>query len=238
MKHGEARFLSCMYVLSLTLLAVFAFRGLHQTAATSAEVGNYHLIILDAGHGGADGGATAPDGTRESDLNLAITQRLDGILGLLGEEVILVRNSDTDLADADARSISQKKVSDIRNRVALVNSHPQGMLLSIHCNSFPEEKYYGAQFFYGDTGNAEILAHQLQTNIQQIDPDNRRECKSVPREVYLFRHIQNPGILVECGFLTNSRDLGILKSEAYQKKLAVTLAVTTVNYLEASDSQV
>lgn len=237
MKHGEARFLSCMYVLSLTLLAVFAIHGLRQTAAVSGVEMPHKTVILDAGHGGMDGGAVAADGTKESQLNLAITLKTEAVLGLLGEDTILIRDTDTELSDAEAQSISQKKVSDIRNRVSLVNSHPEALLLSIHCNTFSEGKYHGAQVFYGN--GAKNLAEMLQDKLRaHVDSENLRECKAVSPEVYLFRHIEVPGVLVECGFLSNSEELAQLKSEDYQKRLAVTIGVTVANYLAEDDSGV
>lgn len=239
MKHGEARFLSCMYVLSLVLLAAFAFRGMQESAAVSSVERECRLVILDAGHGGSDGGASGSDGTRESDLNLAITLKTDALLGLLGEETLLVRNMDTDLSADSAQSISQKKVSDIRNRVTLVNSHPEALLVSIHCNTYSEEKYHGAQVFYSSAGEGKTLAQSLQSNLRHaLDPDNMRECKAVSQDIYLFRHIEVPGILVECGFLSNPQELENLKNENYQKQLAVAIAVSVTNHLSEELSDV
>ncbi len=239
MKHGEARFLSCMYVLSLTLLMAFAVNGLRAASTVSTVEEISHLVILDAGHGGVDGGASGGDGTKESDLNLAITLKTDAVLGLLGENTLLIRDMDTDLSDATAQSISQKKVSDIRNRVSLVNSHPEALLLSIHCNTYSESKYHGAQVFYGTVGDAKLLAQRIQENIQlNLDSTNGRACKQISPDVYLMGHIQVPGVLVECGFLTNPDELQNLKSEDYQKKIAVTIAVTVANHLSEDSSGV
>lgn len=239
MKHGEARFLSCMYVLSLTLLMLFAVRGLRQSAAVSAEAAPMPLVILDAGHGGTDGGSSAADGTLESNINLQIALRTDAVFGLLGQETLLVRTIDTDLADDTARTIAQKKVTDIRNRVNLVNSHPEALLLSIHQNAFAQEKYYGAQVFYGAVGESKALAETLQQNLCQcVDPSNHRKAKSIPPEVYLMNHIEVPGVLVECGFLSNSAEAEKLKTAEYQNQLAVTIAVTAFNHLSGVDSGV
>lgn len=239
MKHGEVRFLSCMYVLSLTLLAVFALRGLMGTATVSGEVAPASLIILDAGHGGTDGGSSSSNGTRECDINLAVTLKTDAVLGLLGERTLLVRSMDTDLAAENARTIAQKKVSDIRNRVALVNAHPEAILVSIHQNSYPEEKYYGAQVFYGTVGESKQLAEQLQENLRStLDPSNNRKAKAISADIYLMNHINVPGILVECGFLTNPAEEAKLRTEAYQKQLAVVIAATAANHLSEADSGV
>ena len=217
MKQG--RFLSCMYMLSLTLLTAFALHGLRAQAAVAGEAAIPRIIVLDAGHGGADGGASGPDGTRECDLNLAITLKTDAVLGLLGEKTLLLRSTDTDLSSSDAKSISQKKVSDIRRRVELTNSQPGAILVSIHCNTYSQEKYHGAQVFY--TGGAKEFGETMQLALKNgVDPTNARMAKAVSPDVYLMNHIKVPGILVECGFLTN---------QEYQTRLAVTIAVTAAN---------
>lgn len=239
MKHGEARFLSCMYVLSLSLLLLFAVHGLRDTRTVSTTESVRPIIILDPGHGGMDGGATGADGTLESELNLSISLKIDAVLGLLGENTLMTRDSDRDLSDEDAVSISQKKVSDIRNRVALVNSHPESILLSIHCNSFEESKYHGAQAFYNGLGDSQNLATEIQTQINQnVDSSNHRESKKIQPDVYLMAHIDVPGVLVECGFLTNPGELLRLNTEDYQKQLAVAIAVTVTNHLSIDTTNV
>lgn len=226
MKQG--RFLSCMYMLSLTLLTAFALHGLRAQAAVAGEAAIPRIIVLDAGHGGADGGASGPDGTRECDLNLAITLKTDAVLGLLGEKTLLLRSTDTDLSSSDAKSISQKKVSDIRRRVELTNSQPGAILVSIHCNTYSQEKYHGAQVFY--TGGAKEFGETMQLALKNgVDPTNARMAKAVSPDVYLMNHIKVPGILVECGFLTNQEELTNLKDPDYQTRLAVTIAVTAAN---------
>lgn len=239
MKHGEARFLSCMYVLSLTLLMLFAARGLRQSAAVSAEAVTTPLVILDAGHGGPDGGSSAADGTLESNINLQITMKVDAVLGLLGQETLLVRTTDTDLSDETATTIAQKKVTDIRNRVKLINSHPEALLVSIHQNAFAQEKYYGAQVFFGSVGESKSLAEALQQNLNQyVDPTNHRKARPVETDVYLMKHIEVPGVLVECGFLSNPDEAEKLKTDGYQNQLAVAIAVTALNHLSGGHAGV
>lgn len=230
MKHGEARFLSCMYVLSLTLLVLFAARGVRQAAVVSAQTPKMPLVILDAGHGGTDGGSSTADGVKESTINLEVTLKTDAVLGLLGADTLLVRDMDTDLSDSSARSISQKKVTDIRNRVALVNSHPDSILVSIHQNTYSEEKYSGAQVFF--SGEGKTLAESLQKNLAQaLDPENQRQAKTISPDVYLMNHVKVPAVLVECGFLSNREEAAKLQSADYQRTLAVTIGVTIVNHL-------
>ncbi len=231
MKHGEKRFLSLMYVLSLSLLTAFAIHGLFSAQTVSAEGVPGHTIILDAGHGGADGGASGADGTRESDLNLSVTLKTDAVLCLMGEETLLTRSDDGDLSDITAETIAQKKVTDIRNRVALVNDHSGGILLSIHMNSFPQSKFYGPQVFFGAVGESKTLGEAIQKNLLLLVPENQRKTKPISSEVYLMNHITVPAVLVECGFLTNGEELERLKTEDYQKQLAVILAVSAANHL-------
>jgi N-acetylmuramoyl-L-alanine amidase len=203
------------------------------------ESASPRVIILDAGHGGPDGGSSAADGTRESDLNLEIVLRLEDLLSLLGQPTLLVRETDTDLSDASAATIAQKKVSDIRNRVSLANATEDGLLVSIHQNTYSEEKYSGAQVFYSPTGDSQALAEALQSSLQaNVDPENRRKAKEISQNVYLMRHITIPGVLVECGFLSNPQEAAKLKTDDYQKQLAVALGVSLVNYLSAENTDV
>ncbi len=226
MKQG--RFLSCMYMLSLTLLTAFALHGLRAQAVVAGEAAIPRIIVLDAGHGGADGGASGADGTRECDLNLSITLKTDAVLGLLGENTMLLRSTDTDLSSSAAKSISQKKVSDIRRRVELVNAQPGAILISIHCNTYSQEKYHGAQVFY--TGGTKEFGETMQLALKTaVDPGNARMAKVISPDVYLMNHIEVPGILIECGFLTNQEELSSLKDPGYQSRLAVTIAVTAAN---------
>ena len=217
-----------MYMLSL--LTAFALHGLRAQATAAGEAAIPRIIVLDAGHGGADGGASGPDGTRECDLNLAITLKTDAVLGLLGENTMLLRSTDTDLSSSDAKSISQKKVSDIRRRVELVNAQPGAILISIHCNTYSQEKYHGAQVFYTPAGTAKEFGETMQLALKTaVDPGNARMAKVISPDVYLMNHIDAPGILIECGFLTNQEELSNLKVPGYQSRLAVTIAVTAAN---------
>lgn len=231
MKYGEKRFLSLMYVLSLSLLTAFAIHGLFSTQTVSAQGIQRYPIILDAGHGGVDGGASGWDGTLESDLNLAVVRRIDALLALLGEQTVLTRTDEGDLSDPNAQTIAQRKVSDIRNRVALVNDHSGSILISVHMNAFTGSEYYGPQVFYGGVGESKGLGELIQENLLTLVPENQRKAKPISSDVYLMNHISVPAVLIECGFLTNREELERLKNEDYQKQLAVILAVSAVNHL-------
>lgn len=190
-------------------------------------------IVIDPGHGGEDGGATGVAGTRESDLNLAVSLRLQALLRLFGHEPVMVRTTDTAVYSAGAGTISEKKVSDIHNRVRLVNDTPGALLVSIHQNFFTQGKYSGAQVFYADDAYSRELAQQMQAQLRaSLDPGNRREAKGAAGTVYLMNHIQTPGILVECGFLSNAAEEARLNTPAYQTRLAMTMAAVLLQNLE------
>lgn len=156
--------------------------------------------VIDAGHGGEDGGAVAADGSKESDMNLAIAQRLD--------------------------ALREKKRSDLENRVGLVNSTQGAILVSIHQNSLPSSKQtHGAQVFYGKKeGSAEVAnAVQLALN-QTVNAGNEKTEKAIDASIFLMKNVTAPAILIECGFLSNENETALLKSGEYQQRLAVVIA--------------
>ena len=183
-------------------------------------------LILDAGHGGEDGGAVSPMGAKESTINLDIVLRLDQMLGLLGEGSLMLREEDISLHDPQSRTLREKKVSDLKNRAEAVNANPDATLVSIHQNSYPETKYRGTQVFYSPTEGSQQLAQKLQTGVRTaLQPDNTRQEKQIPDTVYLMNHISNRAVLVECGFLTNPEEEQLLQQPDYQRKFALVLAV-------------
>lgn len=188
-------------------------------------------VVLDAGHGGSDGGAVSCTGARECEINLAITQRLDDLLHLLGCQTLQLRQGDTDLASADAASISEKKVTDLKNRVARINQQADGVLVSIHQNQFSQSQYRGAQVFYAPNTESQAFAALMQQNLRAgLDPANKRECKP-GSGIFLLEKIECPGILVECGFLSNPGEEALLRSKDYQKRLAAVLAGSITAFL-------
>ena len=191
----------------------------------SAINGQSTQLILDAGHGGEDGGAVSVTGVPESQINLAIVKKMDAILGFYGECPILTRNSDRSLHDEGAVTLREKKVSDLKRRTEIVNETEQGVLISIHQNSFQSPKYQGTQVFYGNMDGSQELALHIQDAIRRtIQPDNSREVKKIAENVYLMNHIDRPAVLVECGFLTNPEEEKQLRDADYQKQLAAVLS--------------
>lgn len=182
-------------------------------------------LILDAGHGGEDGGAVSLTGVAESTINLAIVQRLDALLGFCGVAPVLLRSEDISLHDPSAATLREKKVSDLHNRVAAIQGTEGALLVSIHQNSFPNPAYHGSQVFFREEGESKALADLVQESLRQgLDPGNKRSAAKIPNTVYLMDHITCPAILVECGFLTNPGEEAKLRDGGYQTQIALCVA--------------
>ena len=222
-----------VYGLTAAMILSIIWGGERAVQAFSEERGVQWCIVLDAGHGGEDGGATSCTGVLESGINLEITLRLRDLLHLLGRETRMIRTSDISVYTKGG-SIAQKKMSDLKERVRIVNTTPNAMLLSIHQNNFSDSRYSGAQVFYADTQGSERLAKALQCAlISSLNKGSNRKCKQSDG-VYLMEHISCPGILVECGFLSNPAEEARLRSPDYQRKLCCVIATTVSSFLSGT----
>lgn len=193
------------------------------------------IVVIDAGHGGEDGGAVSVSGAIESQINLAIALRLDQILGLYGVNTVLLRDSDISLHDPDAQTLRQKKVSDLHNRVAAIEALENPVLISIHQNTYTSSQYHGAQVFYANGELSLPFAQITQSTLKQaLDPNNERQPTAIPESVYLMNHISCRAILVECGFLSNPQEDALLQSPEYQTKLAAALAGAYLSYQQTN----
>ena len=195
--------------------------------AENLPIERKHCYVIDPGHGGVDGGATSCTGKLESEINLEIALRLNDLMHFLGCETKMIRTADVSVY-TKGETIAQKKVSDLKERVRLINETKGGILLSIHQNHFGDSRYSGAQVFYASTEGSEALAKQLQRNlVSTLNPlSNRQEKKS--KSVYLMEHITCPGVLIECGFLSNPEEEAKLTSPDYQKAMCCVIAATVV----------
>lgn len=226
-RFGFLYFLAVALCCALALLAGDAVTALAEGEVLPRQA----TIVIDPGHGGEDGGAVSCTGVQESELNLAVSLRLDALLHFLGYPTVLVRDSDTAIYGPGARTIAEKKVSDLKNRVALVNGVPEALLLSIHQNQFPDGKYAGAQVFYAATPGSRELAEAMQGDfVAVLNPGSRRRCKEA-KNVYLMQHIRCTAVLVECGFLSNPGEEAKLRDPAYQQQVACVIAAAAARYL-------
>lgn len=222
-----------LWVLALATAGYLVFWPGEIVPAAGPADGGRPVLVLDAGHGGEDGGAVSITGVSESQINLAIAEKLDLLLGLWGRSPVVLRQEDVSLHDPSADTLREKKASDLKNRVSMVEGTENGVLLSIHQNMFTDAKYHGAQVFYAPTdGSQEFAVHTQEVLRQVVDPANERQAKPIPDTVYLMNHITRPAILVECGFLSNPEEEGRLRSEGYQRQLAAALAGAWLQYEE------
>lgn len=187
-------------------------------------------IIIDAGHGGIDGGATSCSGVMESQLNLEISLRLNDLLHFLGYDTRMIRTTDTSIY-TDGKTIASQKISDLKERVRIVNETHNAILVSIHQNTFSDSRYSGAQVFYGKQKMSKNLAEATQALlVKSINPGSKRQCK--PSDgIYLMQNIEKPGILIECGFLSNAKEDAMLQTSAYQNKIVCVIASALSCYI-------
>ena len=197
-------------------------------------------IVLDAGHGGEDGGAVAVDGTNEKDVNLQISEAVARYFDWLGIPYVAVRDADTLIGDNSLPTVRERKVSDIHTRMALVNDTPRAILLSIHQNFFTSEKYWGTQVFYAkNVPSSAVLAEMIQGKIaSRLQPENTRSIKPTEGTVYLLDKAEKTSVMVECGFLSNAQERERLKDESYQSQLAYLISESVCEFINetAGDS--
>lgn len=216
----------CMFVLGCVHWINKSVTAMSEKAPVSCP----YSIVIDAGHGMPDGGAISCTGKPESEYNLEIARRLQDLIHLLGQETVMVRNTENSVYTGGT-TIAQKKRSDLKERVEIVSNAKNPVLISIHQNSFPEEQYKGAVVLYADTSGSQEFGETVQILFNLNLKSSKREAK--PAEgIYLMEHIACPGILIECGFLSNPAEEAALQSSEYQKLLACVISSATLKFLE------
>ena len=219
-----------MYLIMVIVFSVIAVTGSRAvtTIAENIPVERSITFVIDAGHGGEDGGASSCTGVLESQLNLQIARRLDDLLHFLGYQTVMIRRSDISVY-TEGKTIAEKKISDLKERVRIVNETAGAFLISIHQNIFADSRYSGAQVFYNQEGDAENIAHLLQqAMVTSLNPGSNRQCKPADG-IYLMQHSKRPGILVECGFLSNPEEERKLREGEYQKHICCVIVSTIAN---------
>ncbi|NEW09628.1 N-acetylmuramoyl-L-alanine amidase CwlD [Paenibacillus sp. SYP-B3998] len=188
-------------------------------------------IVLDAGHGGPDGGASSKEGVTEKEINLAITLQLRDYLQQAGALVVMTRETDKDLANSGTKGYSKRKTEDLHNRADLTNEKNADLFLSVHLNSIPSQKWRGAQtFYYANNPNnsnlASLIQYELKRNLENTD----RVAKPADKTVYLLKTLKMPSALVEVGFLSNPEEARLLANDKYQKKVAASIYQGILRY--------
>ena len=205
-------------ILAISLKSGFLNKNLQ---AVNSNIKNQKTVILDAGHGTPDEGASSKTGVTEATINLSITLKTKEFLEQNGYKVILTRKNNNGIYDSNCTTIREKKNSDLRNRVKIANQSDADIFVSIHLNKIPEEKYWGWQTFYKNKNEeGKKLAESIQNNLNKVI---QKENKRVPLKldnIYIIRNIKIPTTIVECGFLSNNEEAKLLETAEYQEKLA------------------
>lgn len=224
----------------VAFIAIFGITALavERTVKVNASAVKNPVIIIDAGHGGEDGGTQSDDGVLEKDINLSIAKKLEKILTRYGFETVMIRNSDKMIYDEGTESIRNKKSSDLHNRMSVMQQYPGSVFLSIHQNHFSESKYNGAQVFYCETqSDSKILAQSIQDSIvENLQNSNNRQIKPCTSSVYLIYNAVTTAVMVECGFMSNKQEAEKLSDNTYQYEMALAIARGLVNYLQQKGS--
>ena len=214
------RKINLLFFALILAIAFMSYSVFTASLPTTAPIAT-NTIVIDAGHGGMDGGAVGTKGTLEKDINLKVATFLKEIAESDGKTVIMTRTDDSSLHTTDSNKIRNQKRSDLENRKKTLNESGAMAFLSIHMNKFEQSKYKGAQVFYAKNDKSKILGEKVQAKlISGLNDGNTRVAKTVPNEVYMLKGTTAPAIVVECGFLSNAEEEALLCQTEYQKKLA------------------
>lgn len=194
------------------------------------------VIVIDAGHGGFDGGSTACDGTLEKDLNLWMADDLSAVCRIFGYTVVQTRVDDTTLEEDPSASIHDRKISDMKKRLEMMTlNHPEAYI-SIHMNHFSSPSVHGTQMFYSPGyEQAKTIAFAIKKRLTEINPANDRAVKAGGADTYLLKNASCPAVLAECGFISNREDLEHIQDDQYRKKLALGIFIGLLDGFSEND---
>lgn len=229
MKQNKKQGFLAAAVFMLTAMGILFHISPIQPVTAPAAASDSVTVVIDAGHGGIDPGKIGINGTPEKDLNLSIARKVKAYLTAEDITVVMTRDTEDGLYDANA---TNKKVQDMKRRIALIEETAPALTVSIHQNSYPEEYVHGAQvFYYSDSREGQLLAEKIQTRlISGVDPENKRQIKE-NSSYYLLKKTKTPIVIVECGFLSNRAEAQKLCSEEYQEEIAWEICTGILQYL-------
>ncbi len=222
----------------LTILCIGTAKSNKSQAKDGAETKiippQYPLVIIDAGHGGEDGGAIGINGELEKSINLSVALKLEQMLNSVGVTTLLTRSDDTLLYDKNSDYQGRKKALDMQARLNIANQYTDAVFISIHMNSFSQAQYSGLQVYYSENNPfSHSLAQTVQQKVKQtLQPNNNRNIKPSNGNIYLLEKIFLPCVLIECGFISNPQECEALCDEDYQNRLAISLCDGILNYFK------
>lgn len=245
MKKNKAKAFTLDFIIFGLLLAVvsalFVFVTLcvygsdeDQTKSASAEAQEKFSVIIDAGHGGEDGGAVSASGAVEKEINLEISKMLADMLRSCGVDVIMTRTEDILLYDRSVNYKGHKKSLDLRARLEVAKKNPNALFVSIHMNAFPSVKYSGLQVYHSPNGSrSRLLAETIQSTVKEmLQPENERKVKKAGKSIYLLDRAPGTAVLVECGFLSNAAECARFETTEYRREMAFALFSSICLYSE------
>lgn len=223
-----------LFIIMFILISTFTYSiniKKENTISTSSLPVSNKVVILDAGHGKPDEGASSNLGTTEESINLKITKKVQNLLEQSGSTVILTRSDENGIYNQDENSLRNKKVSDIKNRVKIGNESSADIFVSIHLNKIEQSQYYGWQtFFKQNNEQSKKLAQNIQQSLNEsIQKENKRESLKISGK-YIIDHVEIPISIVECGFLSNPEEEKLLQQDEYQSRLAWGIYTGIMNY--------
>lgn len=231
-------FVSLAVVFIPTFVMVFLINSFSSSKLVQSTTnGTYRTVIIDAGHGGEDGGAVGVGGVVEKDINLPIAMKTAESLKKSGYDVILTRDGDYAVYSEEAKTLREKKVSDIHNRFAIIEDSGDCLFVSIHMNHYDSPYVCGAQTFYsGNNPESKKLAESVQSAVKTlVQPENERVVKKATSSIYLLYYAEVPAIMVECGFISNENEAAKLKTSAYQDQIASAICEGINHYCKGTE---
>lgn len=238
MKHMVRPFLffAALAGVCLAFAAPLLQTGSKTASGTSAETAI--TVVLDAGHGGEDGGAVSASGLQEKHLNLDFALKIRDLLRESGVSVILTRDTDVLLYDRNADYRGRKKALDLQARQKIAEETEGAVFVSIHMNAFSQTQYSGLQVWYSpNDARSAVLAEEIQTTVRsRVQPENDRTVKQSASNIYLLYHLRIPAVLVECGFLSNPDEATLLGTDGYRQQLAQAISLGILSALSRFSS--
>lgn len=227
--------LLCVTAFAVSFAMIISSAANIKINASNTAVRMTPNVVVDAGHGGEDGGAVSEDGALEKDINLAISNDVADMLTVLGFSVTKTRTNDNALSE-DGDTVHKRKVADMKKRLEIFNSSKNNVVISIHQNKFTQSQYHGTQIFYSpNNSNSKILAESIKYSVKaQLQPDNERECKPADSSIYLLHNAVSPALIVECGFISNKDECDKLLTEEYQKQMAYAIVTGFLDYFNTN----
>ena len=233
---SSAIILALAYLLRVVNLKPTENNG--EILSSSIQTPRYTTVIIDAGHGGEDGGATSAAGLVEKDINLEISQMLCDMLRANGINAIMTREDDRLLYDRNTNYQGRKKKLDLAARLAVADSTPDAIFVSIHMNSFTDPKYSGLQVWFSPNNADSLPLAELirETNQEQLQSENYRLCKEATSAINLLHNARSPAVLVECGFLSNPDEAALFETHEYRQRVAFMLFCSITEFLNNTEN--